>query len=427
VETMMQMLDSLEYFAATVNDAFSTLTKQIQERQITLQNLGQRIKVVQNKNQKVRANPNKATSIYSLHKLPVEKTQKNRKVLICETPKKNLDRKNYGIPATARYDTCESINTVDVYNAMQVSKEKHILGEEREGLGKLPRHFDTLTSCLLFNTTDNPYQKYATTMDALEGVEGVDRKKEIRELQLAPVTIVDGQGLPFYVAPDLAFKPELQNVPQFNMPKNLPGIEGVADLSWSTNDAMQTIAPSATMGNLPTFDVMGRSITPIQAKEAPPMPATAPPSAPVAPPPAAPTAPPPAAPPSVLAAAAPPKAPAPKPKPTGDSGTTRNALLDAIRKGRNLKKKTERKRNKTPPPPANDIMSALKRRLAERRKATSGTDTSNKKARRKPIKQQPPSRPRPSAAQMLNSKMDNLRKLLEDEDPDENDSQEWSE
>jgi len=428
-ETTMQILDSLEYFAWTITDAFDKLDAKIQEKSKGLKDISQRIQAVKAKSERVRKNKDKATSVYSLNKLPIKPWKDNHSAFILQDEKK-LERKPYNLTKEARLTACENVNTVEVYDAVVQNYKGADLGQEREGLGKLPRWIDTLTSCLLFNTDENPYQKYDVTHDALEGKEGVDRKKEEQELQAAPVTLVDGEGLPFFVGTDFGFRPDLKDVPVFEMPANLPGLGGAANIQWSSDIALPTIAPSATMGNLPVFDVLGKATVP----QAPAQPSQPPPAAPSAPPPAAPTtaaAPPPAAPappaaptPAATAQKAPPK---PKPAPSsGGASGGRGALLDAIRKGKKLKKgskKKKKQKEKTPPP--QDIMSALKARLAARANGRKGDDAPPKKKAKK-RKQKPKPKEPESANDKLNSLLKNLRNNMNESDDDQSDNEDWS-
>lgn len=429
-ETKMQILDSLEYFAWTITDAFDKLDTKIQEKSKGLKDISSRIQAVKAKSARVRQSPNKATSVYSLNKLPMKPWKDNHSAFILQD-EKPIQRKPYNLSRESRLITCENVNTVEVYGQVTQQSRGLDLGHEREGLGKLPRWIDTLTSCLLFNTDENPYQKYDVTHDALEGKEGIDRKKEEQELHAAPVTLVDGEGLPFYVGTDFGFRPDMKNVPVFDMPANLPNLGGVADINWSSDVALPTIAPSATMGNLPVYDVMGRSTVPQAPSQPPSQPLSA---APAAPPPNAPSAaaPPPAAAPAAAAAppstAAPPKKAA-APAPSSGSGGGRNALLDAIRGGKSLNKgskKKKKQREKTPPP--QDIMSALKARLKARANVKKNGDDDapkkKKKRKQKPLKKEDEP---VSAHDKLNSLMKNLRQAVQhDGDDDSHDDGDWS-
>lgn len=66
---------------------------------------------------------------------------------------------------------------------------------EWEGLGRLPSHLPSISSLLLFNTQENPYNVYAT-IDNLLGVDAEEEtgdKKDI--LADAPVTVEKGEEL----------------------------------------------------------------------------------------------------------------------------------------------------------------------------------------------------------------------------------------
>ena len=97
-----------------------------------------------------------------------------------------------------------SRSTHDPLSDIFLSKEVSILDSkdfkeaEEEGLGRLPRHMPSVSSLLLFNTEENPYNVYAT-IDNLLGVdvqESTGDKKDI--LADAPVTVIQGEELVCY-------------------------------------------------------------------------------------------------------------------------------------------------------------------------------------------------------------------------------------
>jgi hypothetical protein len=149
----------------------------------------------------------------------------------------------------------------------------------------------------------------------------------------------------------------------------------VADLNWTAAD-LPSIAPSLANAPLPVLALSGASA---DAAAAVPDLAPPPPGGAAAPPP-----PPPPAPPSSSAAAPPPPsaAAAPPDAPPESSGDGRSALLQAIQKGKTLKKAAERviRENKAKKPEKKsaedtslDLNAALKERMALRRKGISGS------------------------------------------------------
>jgi hypothetical protein len=57
----------------------------------------------------------------------------------------------------------------------------------------------------------------------LEGKEGKDREVKEDKIHDAPITLMDGEGLPSYMATDFNFRPEMKNLPTFDLPTSLPG------------------------------------------------------------------------------------------------------------------------------------------------------------------------------------------------------------
>jgi len=199
-----------------------------------------------------------------------------------------------------------------------------------------------------------PYLKYETIQN-LEGQEGVDKESEQKKMFNAPQSIRDKQNLIDKETYDIAYRPDLENVPTFQVNTTLSGFAGMdglaLDAGWLGFKKQQNkIAPSGIdFGQLPELEALpdfgGDDEFGFGDAPAPP-----PPKAPTPPPQppnpntqqnntqsAAPPKPAANAPAAPISAAPkePAAAPIAKPKPSGGGG--RGALLDAIRAGSALK------------------------------------------------------------------------------------------
>ena len=134
-----------------------------------------------------------------------------------------------------------------------------------QGLGRLPKNLDNVSSLLLFNTNENPYKDY-NIFDPLSQ----ESKKKAREsnarnaLCAAPFTFGGDDG--FEKGGDAegySYQPELGEVPEWeeNFPENLPGLAGVAECDWDDTgfEENQPIAPSAQFDDASTV-YGGRSV-----------------------------------------------------------------------------------------------------------------------------------------------------------------------
>lgn len=246
--------------------------------------------------------------------------------------------------------------------------------------------------------------KYETIQN-LEGQEGVDKESEQKKMFNAPQSIRDKQNIIDKETYDIAYRPDLENVPTFQVNTTLSGFAGMdglaLDAGWLGFKKQQNkIAPSGIdFGQLPELEALpdfgaddefgfgdAPAPPPPKAPTPPPQPANPPPNHSQAPSQPAPSQP------AAAAAAPPPKeaaaAPIAKPKPSGGGG--RGALLDAIRAGKKLSNsRAERKQSAKAKQQAvrkrpMSLMDHLKDRLAARNSLMSGKTEPS--AVRSPIK-----------------------------------------
>jgi len=329
----------------------------------------------------------------------------------------------------------ERANTSELFSELSklIPREESEASKRRrssahaEGLGKLPGYLPSVSSVLLFNSSENPYKDYSS-FDNL--VSAITRERDViadEELFAAPSTLIEGADLPSFDNPmeALKYNPQIEELPSLDLPENLP-LGQLADISFLSSSVEGSIAPSMAnlsdlpmdLSNLPPIappskkqpnqaqhsnigssigsnigslpDISGPPSSMAQSQSAaPPPPVAAPPSSMPPPPTMASAAvpPPPNVPTPPLSAAAPPPPklnPSPAPPTASSGGGGRSALLNAIRAGKKLKK--GRKANKArgggkkkEVPPPMDMMGQLRARLARHRKAIGGKNTEIKK------------------------------------------------
>ncbi|XP_033615326.1 WASH complex subunit 1, partial [Fukomys damarensis] len=129
--------------------------------------------------------------------------------------------------------------------------------EAEEGLGGLPSNISSVSSLLLFNTTENPYKKYVF-LDPLAGAvtkTHVMLGTETEKLFDAPLSISKREQLEQQVPENYFYVPDLGQVPEIDVPSYLPDLPGIADDLMYSADLGPGIAPSApgTIPELPTF------------------------------------------------------------------------------------------------------------------------------------------------------------------------------
>uniref|UniRef100_A0A2K5C1L1 WASH1 WAHD domain-containing protein n=1 Tax=Aotus nancymaae TaxID=37293 RepID=A0A2K5C1L1_AOTNA len=143
--------------------------------------------------------------------------------------------------------------------------------DAEEGLGGLPSNISSVSSLLLFNTTENLYKKYVF-LDPLAGAVtkthvmlGVEMEEKLFD---APLSISKREQLDQPVPENYFYVPDLGQVPEIDVPSYLPDLPGIAnDLMYSA-DLGPGIAPSApgTIPELPTFHTeVAEPLKPVRA------------------------------------------------------------------------------------------------------------------------------------------------------------------
>eukprot|EP01083_Nonionella_stella_P140297 429937_1 len=428
-ETLHQIFDSLDDLSTVVEDVFGRIQKRIQTDRYKLDGITQRIYAAQSKIQTLSRNPSRATTIHSAPKYPHSSARRADFIRLAAGGAGGpVKRNQYRLTEDQVNEPFPSTDITELFLSLTERQPLPgaLLGEIVEGgLGKFPESISDVDSMLLFNTAENPYKK-DISLDNLEGVSGKDREKETEELEEAPQTIVDGDQMPHFGALDYGFQPKMVDVPTFDFDSILPNLPGIADISWSAEEAggPASIAPSsAPQIDLPTVEFFEESLyravpeeepisSPILAPSRPPPPppdASPAPSPAPSPPPLAPSPPPLAPSPPPLAPSPPPLAPSPPPLASFQTTEKKKNLpegrkkkkelseappagrlnfLDEIRRGKRLRDAKEsknlRQRDGELPvkPPSMDIMSMLKERLKQRQLAISDArDRENIKSR----------------------------------------------
>ena len=267
-ESLSQVIDSLEYLQAIANDIFNRISNRVAENRDQLTAINNRINTCQAKVDKLR-NRSKATQVFSTPKYPAPELLSEYTTLFANVNpqlqkiKRSKVSSDYRLPdvtnemmqAKKQYFKPKLATKAFVrkYVQQQKSAEKteEDVGEEGEGLGGLPKHLPSVSSLLLFNTSENPYKKYVI-LDPLEGVKTKTRdtiKEE--EISEAPYTITEGEELLRGTADSVMYKPKMPDLPELDVPLLLPHLPNVADDLLFEADMGQSIAPSVAGSNVP--------------------------------------------------------------------------------------------------------------------------------------------------------------------------------
>ncbi|XP_075894011.1 WASH complex subunit 1 [Nelusetta ayraudi] len=402
-EAVHQITDALLYLEAISSDIFTRVSDSVEKNRRQLQSITDRIRLAQARVDKIKGSK-KATKVFSSAKYPApDHLQDYSSIFIEATDPSSQTRPRHRIQNKLRPFDDKSLQEKLTYYPVCVSSKKRSEDETEEGLGSLPRNISSVSSLLLFNTTENLYKKYVF-LDPLAGAvtkthTTLETEKEQKPFD-APLSITKREQLERQTAESYFYVPDLGQVPEIDVPSYLPDLPGIADdLSYSA-DLGPGFAPSGPTSLLPELPSFADDSTAGFLLE----PSAPPPPPPPPPPPAEPTFAPPAP-----AGAPPPPPPPPPPLATVDAATEvsrssagpvsgapsevvqpsdgRASLLESIRnaggigkaKLRNMKeRKMEKKKQKeqeqavAAASSGGDFMSDLFNKLAMRRKGISG-------------------------------------------------------
>ncbi|KFV63765.1 WAS protein family 1 [Dryobates pubescens] len=404
-EAVQQVADTLQYLQKVSGDIFSRISQRVEASRAQLQAIGERVTLAQAKIEKIKGSK-KAIKVFSSAKYPApERLQEYSSIFAgAEDPAKQKWPR-HKIQSKHRVLDEKALQEKLKYFPVCVSTKIHQEDDAEEGLGSLPRNISSLSSLLLFNTTENLYKKYVF-LDPLAGAvtkTHVALETETEEkLFDAPLSITKRGQLDQQVAENYFYVPDLGQVPEIDVPSYLPDLPGIAaDLMYSADlgPGIAPSAPSSAIPELPTFST--ESVEPLQPDiqnaerllPPPPPPPPPPPLVPAAVPPPPPL-PQPTAPTAQAAwtaseessSAVPAASVQGAPKEVVNPSTGRASLLESIRqaggigkaklrsvKERKLEKKKQKEQEQVRATgQGGDLMSDLFNKLVLRRKGISG-------------------------------------------------------
>ncbi|KAJ3596422.1 hypothetical protein NHX12_002829 [Muraenolepis orangiensis] len=239
-EAIHQIVDALHYLETISADIFNRVSESVGQNCKQLQVVTERIRLAQARVDKIKGSK-KATKVFSSAKYPApDRLRDYTSIFSGATDPSAQPRPRYRIQNKLRPLDDKALQEKLLYFPVCVSKKKRSEDETEEGLGGLPRNISSVSSLLLFNTTENLYKKYVL-LDPLAGA--VTKTHNALE--------TEKEKKPFDTAESYFYVPDLGQVPEIDVPSYLPDLPGIADdLSYSA-DLGPGIAPSGPTHNMP--------------------------------------------------------------------------------------------------------------------------------------------------------------------------------
>ncbi|XP_004553312.2 WASH complex subunit 1 [Maylandia zebra] len=401
-EAVHQIADALMYLENISTDIFRRVSDSVEKNRHQLKRITDRIRLAQARVDKIKGSK-KATKVFSSAKYPApDQLQDYLSIFAGATDPSSQTRPRHRIQNKLRPFDEKALQEKLMYFPVCVRNKKKTEDETEEGLGSLPRNISSVSSLLLFNTTENLYKKYVF-LDPLAGAvtkthTTLETEKEDKPFD-APLSITKREQLERQIAESYFYVPDLGQVPEIDVPSYLPDLPGIADdLSYSA-DLGPGFAPSGPTHNIPELPCFSEESsapgTQLQLDGTPPPPPPPPPPPEPSLPPAAPaSAPPPPPPPPPPADSSAEVSQVPSSGPVSGAPSEvvqpsdgRASLLESIRnaggigkaklrnvKERKLEKKKQKEQEQAVGAAAGggDFMSDLFNKLAMRRKGISG-------------------------------------------------------
>lgn len=237
-ESIFQMVNALEYLRHVSNDVFSKIEKRVEENRDRISAVGKRVNIAQARIDKIRGSK-KAIRVFSSAKYPApDKLEQYTSVHKCDglndKPLPGIENNYHVVSKFPKADHESLKDKLQFYN-VQLNTTQKKGDKSDQGLGGLPKDIPSISSLLLFNTTENPYKKYVV-LDPLEGAITKTRKgldDEEGNLADAPVTITNREQMELLGLTNYFYVPNLGDVPELDVPVHLPDLPGIADdLAW---------------------------------------------------------------------------------------------------------------------------------------------------------------------------------------------------
>ncbi|KAK2842214.1 hypothetical protein Q5P01_012414 [Channa striata] len=289
-EVVHQIADALFYLETISTDIFRRVSESVEKNRHQLQSVTDRIRLAQARVDKIKGSK-KATKVFSSAKYPApDRLQDYTSIFTEATDPSSQTRPRRRIQNKLRPFDEKTLQEKLMYYPVCVSNKKKSEDETEEGLGSLPRNISSVSSLLLFNTTENLYKKYVF-LDPLAGAvtkthTTLETEKEEKPFD-APLSITKREQLERQTAESYFYVPDLGEVPEIDVPSYLPDLPGIADdLSYSA-DLGPGFAPSGPTHNipeLPSFSEEG-NLPGAQVQPNASFPASPPPPPPPPPPP----------------------------------------------------------------------------------------------------------------------------------------------
>ncbi|XP_054433070.1 WASH complex subunit 1-like [Pteronotus mesoamericanus] len=167
-EAIQQIADALQYLQKVSGDIFSRISQRVELSRSQLQAIRERVSLAQAKIEKIKGSK-KAIKVFSSAKYPAPEHLQEYSSIFTGAQDFGLQRRpRHRIQSKHRPLDERALQEKLKYFPVCVNTKLEPEDEAEEGLGGLPSNINSVSSLLLFNTTENLYKKYVF-LDPLAG------------------------------------------------------------------------------------------------------------------------------------------------------------------------------------------------------------------------------------------------------------------
>lgn len=254
-ETIVQIAEVLNHLTNITEDIFKRVNNRIENNNKILNDLQERVNTVNSKINKLKG-AKKATQVFSSSKYPASHV--NREYVSIFKDVEKIEMKKHKIKLKPEdLTTSEPMDKLQVYH---VKLSHHESKKRLEGLGKMPTDVECVNDLLLYNSGKNLYRNFVMS-DALKGPQHIREEDTIvtTAIGAAPRSISERSTLTRSTTHSYFYTPKIGEVPELDVPLDLPDLPGIADDLRYENTQESAIAPSVlsqTLNDLPAFETI---------------------------------------------------------------------------------------------------------------------------------------------------------------------------
>lgn len=229
-ETIVQIANTLDILKHSIDNVFSHVHKSIDRTKQSLDNVHSRHKVVCEQIEQLKT-IQKAVTIQSSSKYPYQ-THKNYEIDFEPRPAPKFKKYLTNNETDVKTDHLNMENKLKFYHVKTHDMlRKNIEVACDETLGKVPDNIDSITSCMLFNTVQNVYEKYVIIDPLSTSKNRIKEEKEnIKQIKMeeAPKSLNQDEHC-LVNKQSYVYTPSVESVPFIDLPLDLPDLTGFAD------------------------------------------------------------------------------------------------------------------------------------------------------------------------------------------------------